>query len=268
MPSLILSDERMFACWHVVRSFSLKHRPDFLSKATTIFHKSFQPLDPECTDCLRPDAWFEFVCVSTEYPNWKRRFKQNTYFLFYISFCQSSLRAPKCGMCHKSLDFEKFGVFASYCCKIYCDILREQIICQLVNFSRTRVECRSLQKVYTEHPVSPYPPHPELTRGYFNVTDHSRRKMHCHGSLVTSYCCVLIAGGIGFSLRQVRRQTPYGRYAAQAASRRWVPAKLAWFVQELPSVLVPVLLFLGTRPKLGLVETLLLCLFCGHYFQR
>ncbi|XP_048842974.1 3-oxo-5-alpha-steroid 4-dehydrogenase 2-like isoform X2 [Brienomyrus brachyistius] len=92
--------------------------------------------------------------------------------------------------------------------------------------------------------------------------------MHCHGSLVTAYCCVLIAGGVGFSFRQARRQTPYGRYAALSASRRWVPAKPAWFFQELPSFLVPMLMCWGTGAKLRLGETLLLCLFCGHYFQR
>ncbi|XP_062578458.1 3-oxo-5-alpha-steroid 4-dehydrogenase 1-like isoform X2 [Saccostrea cucullata] len=63
--------------------------------------------------------------------------------------------------------------------------------------------------------------------------------------------------------------TPYGRYARGG----WgvdVNAKLAWFVQEIPAFLVPVLLIYCVEgPKITHIPNkILLGLFLLHYFQR
>lgn len=67
-----------------------------------------------------------------------------------------------------------------------------------------------------------------------------------------------------------RRQTaPYGRYATSASS--WwgpnIPAKYAWFLQELPSFLWPLYTLLFV-PVESIVAKLLIALFLLHYFQR
>ena len=80
---------------------------------------------------------------------------------------------------------------------------------------------------------------------------------------------VMIAtGALVFILLQVIRSA-YGRYG----NRSWGPdidPKVAWFIQELPSFLVPVSLLLFTDcPKLsGLPNKILLAIFLIHYFQR
>uniref|UniRef100_A0AAY5KH42 3-oxo-5-alpha-steroid 4-dehydrogenase C-terminal domain-containing protein n=1 Tax=Esox lucius TaxID=8010 RepID=A0AAY5KH42_ESOLU len=70
-----------------------------------------------------------------------------------------------------------------------------------------------------------------------------------------------------------RTQAPYGRYLGVFYSTtmpRTVPARLAWFIQELPSLLVPVLMTtMTTSHRESNIGTLLLLgTFCLHYFQR
>ena len=66
----------------------------------------------------------------------------------------------------------------------------------------------------------------------------------------------------------------YGRYFSSTASRsRWgfgISARIAWFVQELPSFLVPcILLYHAREDVLGLTPNLvLLSLYLLHYSQR
>ncbi|MFT7807056.1 3-oxo-5-alpha-steroid 4-dehydrogenase 2-like, partial [Arapaima gigas] len=101
------------------------------------------------------------------------------------------------------------------------------------------------------------------------VSEDPRGKMLCFSNLVMTYSWVLITMGIALSFKQARsNQTPYGRYAEKLGSRRFVPAKLAWFLQELPSFLLPVLLVRSSGGKQGIGRMLLLCFFCGHYFHR
>lgn len=71
-----------------------------------------------------------------------------------------------------------------------------------------------------------------------------------------------------FSLLRGYR-APYGRYAT-SASAWWgpnIPAKLAWFIQELPSFLWPLyaLVFVPIESR---VAQFLIALFLLHYFQR
>uniref|UniRef100_A0A8C9QQ53 3-oxo-5-alpha-steroid 4-dehydrogenase n=2 Tax=Scleropages formosus TaxID=113540 RepID=A0A8C9QQ53_SCLFO len=93
--------------------------------------------------------------------------------------------------------------------------------------------------------------------------------MLCLSSLILTYCWVLFGMGIVLSIKQTRsREIPYGRYAGKSNSRRFIPAKLAWFLQELPSFLVPMLLVWRSGWRCGMGRMLLLSLFCAHYFQR
>ncbi|KAI5089813.1 3-oxo-5-alpha-steroid 4-dehydrogenase 2, partial [Silurus meridionalis] len=78
----------------------------------------------------------------------------------------------------------------------------------------------------------------------------------------------LIIGGVLYFLRQVKTHTQYGRYVETGAPGVMLPAKVAWFIQELPSVLVPVLLLLSTDTLQGLGRSVFLWTFCLHYFQR
>ncbi|XP_036390927.1 3-oxo-5-alpha-steroid 4-dehydrogenase 2a [Megalops cyprinoides] len=78
----------------------------------------------------------------------------------------------------------------------------------------------------------------------------------------------LILSGVAFFFKQMRSHTPYGRYVVSPERARMLPAKVAWFLQELPSFLVPMLLLLHAHNPSGLGQTLLICTFCFHYFQR
>lgn len=61
---------------------------------------------------------------------------------------------------------------------------------------------------------------------------------------------------------------PYGRYSRLG----WgicINVKFAWFVQEIPSFVVPVILMFADAPGLKKAPNVILCsLFLIHYFQR
>lgn len=64
---------------------------------------------------------------------------------------------------------------------------------------------------------------------------------------------MIVAGVATFIASQTIR-APYGRYSNEAGSLYGppVPARLAWIVQECPSVFVPLIcLFFGTPPMMG-----------------
>lgn len=95
-----------------------------------------------------------------------------------------------------------------------------------------------------------------------------RAAMLCQENTI-HYCSWAFAvGGVLYLLRQMTTYTPYGRYVDTKSSGMMVPAKAGWFIQELPSFLVPVLLFLTTESLPGIGRHLLLWTFCMHYFQR
>uniref|UniRef100_A0A5F8GIZ6 Steroid 5 alpha-reductase 2 n=1 Tax=Monodelphis domestica TaxID=13616 RepID=A0A5F8GIZ6_MONDO len=76
----------------------------------------------------------------------------------------------------------------------------------------------------------------------------------------------------GLGLLKLLSSSPdaYGKQAERLlplATR--LPARAAWFLQELPSFVVPIgLLAWQPHPLFGPPGTLLLGLFCGHYFHR
>ncbi len=95
-----------------------------------------------------------------------------------------------------------------------------------------------------------------------------RAAMLCQENTI-HYCSWAFAvGGVLYLLRQMTTHTPYGRYVDTKSSGIMVPAQAGWFIQELPSFLVPVLLFLTTESLPGIGRHLLLWTFCLHYFQR
>jgi 3-oxo-5-alpha-steroid 4-dehydrogenase 1 len=79
---------------------------------------------------------------------------------------------------------------------------------------------------------------------------------------------LLVFGVVVVIILQYLR-TPYGRYEREGWGAG-VNANLAWFVQEIPAFLVPILLVYWTEcPKLAFIPNkILLGLFLIHYFQR
>nr|XP_040041500.1 3-oxo-5-alpha-steroid 4-dehydrogenase 2-like [Gasterosteus aculeatus aculeatus] len=101
--------------------------------------------------------------------------------------------------------------------------------------------------------------------------------MECQHAAVGALSWALLLGGAAYLLRQTRIPARYGRYVVAGA--RSCPARLGWFLQEVPGLLVPLLLLLtgdrtgssGDRTgssgdRTG--RTLLLCTFVLHYFHR
>ncbi|KAM9362512.1 3-oxo-5-alpha-steroid 4-dehydrogenase 2a [Symphorus nematophorus] len=92
--------------------------------------------------------------------------------------------------------------------------------------------------------------------------------MECQEAAVSHLSWALVVGGVAYLLRQAHTHTPYGRYAPPTRGRR-CPARLAWFLQEVPSFVLPLLLLLQSEePRAGPGRTLLLCTFILHYFHR
>ncbi|KAI3352701.1 hypothetical protein L3Q82_020161 [Scortum barcoo] len=94
--------------------------------------------------------------------------------------------------------------------------------------------------------------------------------MECASSAVSYLSWALIWGGLVYLWRQTRSHTPYGRYCPGEA--RCCPAWLAWFLQEVPALLLPLLLLLTEERHTGADRstgrTLLLCTFMLHYLHR
>uniref|UniRef100_A0A8C9TSW2 3-oxo-5-alpha-steroid 4-dehydrogenase n=1 Tax=Scleropages formosus TaxID=113540 RepID=A0A8C9TSW2_SCLFO len=96
----------------------------------------------------------------------------------------------------------------------------------------------------------------------------NRENMQCRQDVVQWCSWGFMLLGLGFLVRQKKTETPYGRYVDPSEGRRMVPARVAWFAQELPSFLVPVLLLATAEESSSMGRALLLCTFCLHYFQR
>lgn len=90
--------------------------------------------------------------------------------------------------------------------------------------------------------------------------------MHCRELLVQGLSLGMILGGVMHFVCLAKSHAAYGRYVDASTSSVMVPARLAWFLQELPALLVPLLLLLTTDH--GYKGHLMLWMFCLHYFQR
>ncbi|KAM8947803.1 3-oxo-5-alpha-steroid 4-dehydrogenase 2 [Pelodytes ibericus] len=94
--------------------------------------------------------------------------------------------------------------------------------------------------------------------------------MQCNQDLDFYLSLILCIIGILFFLRQVTFPAPYGKHVENDKKHvhLMVPAKYGWFIQELPSFLVPVLVILYSEQCNSLGCKMLLFMFCGHYFHR
>ncbi|TNN74318.1 3-oxo-5-alpha-steroid 4-dehydrogenase 2 [Liparis tanakae] len=92
--------------------------------------------------------------------------------------------------------------------------------------------------------------------------------MHCHEDLVSYLSCGMMLAGLGHLVHHKKIQTSYGRHMGRSPPARTVPARLAWFLQEMPALLAPLLLTLSRHRPSTAGKNLLLWTFCMHYFQR
>ncbi|CAH2249827.1 3-oxo-5-alpha-steroid 4-dehydrogenase 2-like [Pelobates cultripes] len=95
--------------------------------------------------------------------------------------------------------------------------------------------------------------------------------MQCTEDLDFYLSAVLFISGVLYLIRQLALPAPYGKHVENDKKHRYimVPAKYAWFIQEVPSFLVPVLVILHSQQKWGTLSCMmLLFMFCGHYFHR
>lgn len=92
--------------------------------------------------------------------------------------------------------------------------------------------------------------------------------MHCYGHLVNYASCGMILAGLGHLVYHNKTQASYGRHMRLSPLPRTVPARLAWFLQEMPALLIPLLLTLTSHKSSSTGRQLLLGTFCLHYIQR
>nr|XP_046257536.1 3-oxo-5-alpha-steroid 4-dehydrogenase 2b isoform X2 [Scatophagus argus] len=92
--------------------------------------------------------------------------------------------------------------------------------------------------------------------------------MHCYWDWVNCLSCVMILTGLWHLVHHRKVQPSYGRHMGLSPSTQTVPARLAWFLQEMPALLIPLLLMLTSHKPFCMGKYLLLGTFCMHYVQR
>ncbi|XP_041646127.1 3-oxo-5-alpha-steroid 4-dehydrogenase 2b [Cheilinus undulatus] len=92
--------------------------------------------------------------------------------------------------------------------------------------------------------------------------------MHCYEDLVMCLSCGMILMALGYLVNHKKAQMSYGRHMAPPLPERMVPASVAWFLQEIPALLIPLLLLIASHESSSVGRNLLLGTFCVHYFQR
>ncbi|XP_065152482.1 3-oxo-5-alpha-steroid 4-dehydrogenase 2b [Paramisgurnus dabryanus] len=92
--------------------------------------------------------------------------------------------------------------------------------------------------------------------------------MQCLELLVQGLGLGMILGGVIHFVCLLKSHAAYGRYVNASTDSVMVPARLAWFLQEIPAFLVPLLLSLVTDGNRGYKEQVMLWVFCLHYFNR
>jgi len=79
--------------------------------------------------------------------------------------------------------------------------------------------------------------------------------------------CGMIISGLAVFVVVLIMPAPYGRYSS-ASWGGLIDSRYAWFLQELPSLLVPVVLWLNSATATMLPNKLLLGAFIVHYVHR
>lgn len=98
---------------------------------------------------------------------------------------------------------------------------------------------------------------------------HLRQCVRDEAAVMELLCYVLVVWGLAVALSLQFVSAPYGRYSREGFGIR-IPVKLAWFLQELPSLLVPLYLInFSVNPMIGQWRNqVALALFLLHYVQR
>lgn len=99
-------------------------------------------------------------------------------------------------------------------------------------------------------------------------TQPTQPEMHCHRDLVNCLSLAFILAGFAHLVHHRKIQLSYGRHMKPTPRPKMVPAPLAWFLQEMPSFLIPLLLMLTSHEPSSTGKYLLLGTFLIHYFQR
>ncbi|XP_026211760.1 3-oxo-5-alpha-steroid 4-dehydrogenase 2b [Anabas testudineus] len=92
--------------------------------------------------------------------------------------------------------------------------------------------------------------------------------MHCYEDLVNFLSCGIILMGFWHLVHHKKTQASYGRHMGVCRPGKTIPAKLAWFLQEMPAFLIPLFLMLTSDKPFSMGKNLLLGTFCIHYFHR
>ncbi|XP_024408194.1 3-oxo-5-alpha-steroid 4-dehydrogenase 2 [Desmodus rotundus] len=91
--------------------------------------------------------------------------------------------------------------------------------------------------------------------------------VHCQQSPVLAGSAALAT--LGALILYLGEPSGYGKYTGSLSTAAHLPARAAWFLQELPSFAVPAGMLVGQpRALLAQPESVLLGLFCAHYFHR
>ncbi|KAG9483980.1 hypothetical protein GDO78_009736 [Eleutherodactylus coqui] len=94
--------------------------------------------------------------------------------------------------------------------------------------------------------------------------------MFCTQDLDLYMSVLLSTIGLLFLLRQKEKPALYGKHIQKNSKQAdiLVPAKCGWFIQELPSFLIPFVDILYNQACDTVGCKMLFFMFCGHYFQR
>ncbi|CAJ1067710.1 -oxo-5-alpha-steroid 4-dehydrogenase 2b [Xyrichtys novacula] len=92
--------------------------------------------------------------------------------------------------------------------------------------------------------------------------------MDCCEDLVRYLSFGMILMALGYLIHHRKAQTSYGRHMGISHPERMVPAAVAWFLQEMPALMIALLLLLTSHRPSSMGRNLLLGTFCVHYFQR
>ncbi|XP_012695847.1 3-oxo-5-alpha-steroid 4-dehydrogenase 2-like [Clupea harengus] len=93
--------------------------------------------------------------------------------------------------------------------------------------------------------------------------------MECQGVVLQYLSIILILSSLLNLLRFWKTPAFYGRYQDPSSSGWVMPANVAWFLQELPAFLCPLLLLLFTAHEASSMGMYILCgMFGLHYFHR
>ncbi|KAM9317233.1 3-oxo-5-alpha-steroid 4-dehydrogenase 2 [Gastrophryne carolinensis] len=94
--------------------------------------------------------------------------------------------------------------------------------------------------------------------------------MQCTQDLDFYLSTFLFIIGLLFLLKQVTEPAAYGKHVSKTANQTsiLISAKCGWFIQELPSFIVPSLVILYNKRCDSVGCKMLLVMFCGHYFHR